>query len=473
MKKLWIYLLLLCILNSIVLFDQSFGINIIIFTIPFLIFLLVYMKVNKLINNKKGLLFLIPILVLSTVSSFYSNIFILLNVLVIPVLYILFFVYTTDPTYNIIDLLKKAILYIFLPFGKIGNLFLVVTSGIREKVKLNDNTKKFLKALLIVVPITLLVLWLLTSADMVFGNYFSKVFKIFDYIPKTNIIGRIIVILILFTYIGSTLIYSMNPEKTETKRKTLDYYTIRLLLTVLNIIYIVFDIIQIRSLLLHHVGNTITYAEYARQGFFQLMFISVINLIIILLSKSTKETKYNKIMSISMIFLTLIIIASSFIRMYLYESTYGYTILRLGVYVILITEVLLLIPTIIYVFNPKFKILRSYLYITIFVYTFINLFSIEKIITENNIKRYYIKDDIDIMYLENYNYDNIPQLYDLFKKTEDEELKEQIINYLGTMKYNLKNDNDSIFEYSLSKEQAKEVLDKIKIKDNKIYIRTE
>ena len=339
MKKLWIYLLLLCILNSIVLFDQSFGINIIIFTIPFLIFLLVYMKVNKLINNKKGLLFLIPILVLSTVSSFYSNIFILLNVLVIPVLYILFFIYTTNPTYNIIDLLKKATLQIFLPFGKIGNFFVVVTIGIREKVKLNDNTKKFLKALLIVVPVTLLVLWLLTSADMVFGNYFSNIFKVFDYIPNTNIIGRIISILILFTYIGSVLIYSINPEKTETKRKNLDYYTIRLLLTVLNVIYIVFDIIQIRSLLLHHVGNTITYAEYARQGFFQLMFISVINLIIILLSKSTKETKYNKIMSISMIFLTLIIIASSFIRMYLYESTYGYTILRLGVYIILITEV--------------------------------------------------------------------------------------------------------------------------------------
>lgn len=473
MKKLWIYLLLLCILNSIVLFDQSFGINIIIFTIPFLIFLLVYMKANKLINNKKGLLFLISILVLSTVSSLYSNIFILLNVLVIPVLYILFFVYTTNPTYNIIDLLKKATLQIFLPFGKIGNFFVVVTIGIREKVKLNDNTKKFLKALLIVVPVTLLVLWLLTSADMVFGNYFSNIFKVFDYIPNTNIIGRIISILILFTYIGSVLIYSINPEKTETKRKKLDYYTIRLLLTVLNVIYIVFDIIQIRSLLLHHVGNTITYAEYARQGFFQLMFISVINLIIILLSKSTKETKYNKIMSISMIFLTLIIISSSFIRMYLYESTYGYTILRLGVYIILITEVLLLIPTIIYIFNSKFKILRSYLYITIFVYTFINLFSIERIITENNIKRYYIKDDIDIEYLENYNYDNIPQLYELFNKCKDEQLKEQIINYLGTMKYNLKNDNDSIFEYSLSKEQAKEVLDKIKIKDNKIYIRTE
>ena len=201
------------------------------------------------------------------------------------------------------------------------------------------------------------------------------------------------------------------------------------------------------------------------------MFISVINLIIILLSKSTKETKYNKAMSTTMIFLTLIIIASSFIRMYLYETTYGYTILRLGVYIILITEVLLLIPTLIYIFNPKFKILRSYLYITIFVYTFINLFSIEKIITENNIKRYYIKDDIDIEYLENYNYDNIPELYKLFKKTDDEELKKEIVFYFYNMKNNMKFENDSIFEYSYSKDQAKKILNKLKAKDDKIYFK--
>ena len=289
MKKAWIYLLLLCILNSILLYGQCLGINVILFNVPFLIFLIIYLKVNNLIKNKKGLLFIIPILILSIIPTFYSNIFVLLNAIVIPILYILLFIYTMYPTYNIIDLLKKGILQIFLPVGKIGNFFRVVTSGIREKVKLTDKTKKTLKALLIVVPITILVLWLLTSADMVFGNYFSNIFKVFDYIPNNNIIQRTIVVFLLFTYIGSTLIYSINPENTETKRKNLDYVTIRLLLTVLNIIYVVFDIIQIRSLLLHQVGNTITYAEYARQGFFQLMFISVINLIIILLSKSTKK----------------------------------------------------------------------------------------------------------------------------------------------------------------------------------------
>ena len=109
--------------------------------------------------------------------TFYSNIFVLLNAIVIPILYILFFIYTIDPTYNIIDLLKKGILQIFLPFGKIGNFFRVVTSGIKNKIKITDKTKKTLKALLIVVPITLLVLWLLTSADMVFGNYFLRFLK--------------------------------------------------------------------------------------------------------------------------------------------------------------------------------------------------------------------------------------------------------------------------------------------------------
>lgn len=460
MKKAWVYLLLLCILNSVLLYEQSFGINVILFTIPFIVFLLVYLKINKLIKNKKGLLFIIPIIILSGACSIYSNIFIFLNVLVVPILYILFFIYTIDPTYNILDLIKKGFYHIFLPFSKIANLYRIVTYSIGEKIKLTDNIKKTLKALLIVIPITALVLWLLSSADMVFGKYFSNIFKFFSNFPNYNIISRTIIILILFTYIGSTLIYSLSVKKTETKRKTLDYFTIRLLLTVLNIIYVVFDIIQIRSLLLHHVGNTITYAEYARQGFFQLMFISLINLIIILLSKSTKETKYNKAMSLSMIFLTLIIIVSSFIRMYLYESTYGYTVLRLCVYLILITEVLLLIPTIIYILNPKFKVLRSYLYITIFVYTFINLFSMENIITDNNIKRYYKKHDIDIEYLENYNYDNVPLLYEFYNKCSDKELKQEIEYYFSSMKYSIELDNDNIFEYSYSKAQAQEILDK-------------
>lgn len=460
MKKAWIYLLLICIINSILLYGQSLGINVIIFTIPFLIFLVVYLKINKLIKNKKGLLLIIPILILSSTYLFYNNVFTYLNILVIPILYILLFIFTITPTYNFIDLLKKGIYMVFQPFENIGSLNRVVTASIKKKIKLSNDTSKKIKSILIVIPIVIVILSLLNSADMVFNSYFKSIFNNFHNLSIYNIMGRIIMIIVLFTYIGSTFIYLLKIDKTETKKLEIEYYTIRLLLTVLNIIYVLFDIIQIRSLLLHHVGNTISYAEYARSGFFQLMFISVINVIIILLSKNTKETKYNKIMSLLMVFLTLIIIVSSFMRMYLYESTYGYTVLRLGVYIILITEVLLLIPTIIYIFNSKTKILRYYLYITIFVYTFINLFSIEDIITKNNIERYYKKKDIDIDYLENYNYDNIPLLINFYHKCDDKEIKENLKYYFNDIKDQLKVDNNSIFEYSISKEQAKRKLKK-------------
>ena len=61
MKNVFFYTLLLVVLNSILIVNQSLGINVILFTIPLLVFLYYYLKLNKLIKNKKGLLFFIPI----------------------------------------------------------------------------------------------------------------------------------------------------------------------------------------------------------------------------------------------------------------------------------------------------------------------------------------------------------------------------------------------------------------------------
>ena len=59
-----IYIIILCIWNSILFFDNSTGINVVLFTIPLLIYLFYVFKINKLIYNKWGLLFFIPIIIL-------------------------------------------------------------------------------------------------------------------------------------------------------------------------------------------------------------------------------------------------------------------------------------------------------------------------------------------------------------------------------------------------------------------------
>jgi len=223
--------------------------------------------------------------------------------------------------------------------------------------------------------------------------------------------------------------------------------------------------------MLHHVGDKINYAEYARSGFFQLMFISILNIIILLISKRNSNTKYNKIMELLMTGLTLIIIISSFLRMHLYEATYGYTLLRLGVYIILTTEVILLIPTILYILKEKYPILKSYLIVVVSVYTFINLFSIENIITKNNINRYYDTGKIDIEYLKNNNNDNIPQLVELYKNVIEakdienrEEVKILLEIYLDEDFIDKNSKTNSIFEYNISKEKAIKAIDTIKKK---------
>ena len=474
MKKNLIYILIICIIHSILLYQKLLGINVILLTIPLLLVLYKFLKDNDLIKNKKGLLFMIPIIILSITYFVYDNIFKEFNVLVIPALYLLMYVYTIRPTNNLITLIVQMARTAFKPLDKVSNFIKETKQSLEERLKIKGDNKKKIKSIIVVIPVVIVVLVLLSSADMVFGNMFSSVLDIFQDTPIDNIIGRMIVGVILFIYMGSLMKYlyeSFPQEKDEDRYVKAEEFTIKLLLTTLNVIYVIFDIIQIHSLMLHHVGDKINYAEYARSGFFQLMFISILNIIILLISKRNSNTKYNKIMELLMTGLTLIIIISSFLRMHLYEATYGYTLLRLGVYIILTTEVILLIPTILYILKEKYPILKSYLIVVVSVYTFINLFSIENIITKNNINRYYDTGKIDIEYLKNNNNDNIPQLVELYKNVIEakdienrEEVKILLEIYLDEDFIDKNSKTNSIFEYNISKEKAIKAIDTIKKK---------
>lgn len=474
MKKNLIYILIICIIHSILLYQKILGINVILLTIPLLLVLYKFLKDNDLIKNKKGLLFMIPIIILSITYFVYDNIFKEFNVLVIPALYLLMYVYTIRPTNNLITLIVQMARTAFKPLDKVSNFIKETKQSLEERLKIKGDNKKKIKSIIVVIPVVIVVLVLLSSADMVFGNMFSSVLDIFQDTPIDNVIGRMIVGVILFIYMGSLMKYlyeSFPQEKDEDRYVKAEEFTIKLLLTTLNVIYVIFDIIQIHSLMLHHVGDKINYAEYARSGFFQLMFISILNIIILLISKRNSNTKYNKIMELLMTGLTLIIIISSFLRMHLYEATYGYTLLRLGVYIILTTEVILLIPTILYILKEKYPILKSYLIVVVSVYTFINLFSIENIITKNNINRYYDTGKIDIEYLKNNNNDNIPQLVELYKNVIEakdienrEEVKILLEIYLDEDFIDKNSKTNSIFEYNISKKKAIKAIDTIKKK---------
>ncbi len=469
MKNYILFIFLFVVLHSVLFYNRLFALNVILFVIPLLIFLVIVLKQNKKIKNKWGLLFILPIILVSASYFIYDNNFIrTFNALAIPGLIIMMYIYTIEPTYKIPEFIKNVTYLIFEPFSCIGKFYNLVGLKLSKIFKISETGRKRIKSFLIVIPIVIIILLLLSSADMIFNNIFEKFFNLFEKIKIDHILGRVIRGLIIFTYLGAVinyLIFNYKGEKVkETKPFKMDSYTIKLLLTSLNVIYLIFDFIQIKSLMLHQVATNINYAQYARSGFFELMAISFINLVIILISKHSKEeTKYSKTMSIIMVLLTLIIIISSAFRMHMYESAYGYTELRLFVYVSLITEIILLIPTAAYILTSKTNIFKHYMIILVTVYTMLALTPLDYIIANNNINRYYDKGKIDIEYLENYSCDNVPLLIELHDKTDEKELKDNIANYLQSNEFcNVKD----FREYNISRVKAKKEIKKL---TNKVF----
>ena len=462
MKKLSIFILLLSILNNLLFFNQRMGINVIIFFSILLCFIYFFFKKENMINNKKGLLYLIPIFLIGISYSIYDNTFFrIFNLIVICFLLLLTCIYTIRPTYHLGEIIGHCISIVFDALSKIDDFLESFRNDISDIFKMSDNNKRIFKSIIIVVPIVIVVLLLLSSADMIFGNIFKDFVNVFKNISIDTIIDRFVWIAILFVYGGAVLTYLLNDYrdvKIQAKpMKKIDSYTIKLLLVSLNIIYLIFDFIQIRSLIFHNMSMDIPYSTYARQGFFQLMGISIFNIIVLLLTKKTNENKFIKGNSLLMVVLTFIIIVSSFLRMSMYEAAYGYTLLRLLVYVSLITEVIMLIPTIIYIIKDKYNVIRSYIIIITCCYTILSLFPVDYFIAKNNIDRFYKSEKIDVYYLMNNGYDNIPLLIELENKLDNTEDKDALKEYINSMKTR----SDNIFEYNYSRANA---LKKIKSK---------
>ena len=472
MSGLLIFILLLALWHVVLFFGHSLGISVILFMVPLIAFIYYFLSKNNKIKNWHGLLLSVPIIILSLhYLLFNNNTFNVLNYIVILFLLLLMYVLTVKPTYNFKEILFDFAKFVYKPFIYIGEFYKEHLKKFFKGIKISDNGKRLIKTLLIILPIVIIVLLLLSNADPNFKNLFKIVIDFitdilkFEFIDK--LLGKIFMFIVMIFVIGTSTMYLIKDYGKESykvkERKNKDIYTIKVLVTVLNIIYIIFDIIQIKSLFIHSSSSYINYASYARSGFFELMVVSLINMTIILISKNyktdKKNTKYMNIMNILMLFLTLVIIVSSFIRMHLYEVAYGYTVLRLLVDVVLITEVLLMIPTVMYIINSEFNISKAFLIIIICVYCCVNYINIDCFIANKNINRYNNGSKLDIEYLETYTTDNIPILINLYNSTDDNKIKSELLDYFEVIRDT--NKINSWEEFNISKYRTIKQLEKL------------
>ena len=228
--------------------------------------------------------------------------------------------------------LESIILLTFGSIGELGRPFKDGAHFLRTREKKGKGLYVAL-GMLIAFPLLAVVLALLASADAVFRDMTDRIFSNLNFDIIMNVCFRI-----GFLFFASYLMLSFLCKKTfsaevQDRRKGEPLLAITIT-TLLSLIYLVFSGIQIIYLFLGQMQlpEGYTYAEYAREGFFQLLAVSILNLVIVLFCMTFfRDSKLLKGVLIVMSLCTFIMIASSALRMIIYIRYYYMTFLRLFV----------------------------------------------------------------------------------------------------------------------------------------------
>ena len=511
MKKIVVGSIFFSILHSILFWNQKLGISMLIFVggLSFYFYKII-VESNKM-KNKKALFWLVPILLLSSSYFIFNNrLFRILNGFVIPILFIVMLIELEEKEIQAKGFFWNILGCFVRPINKIGEAL----DKIREKreeitgeLKSWEKIKLFFKSVLIILPVIIIVLILLSSADESFasifdgiGNFISGILwngNFIDFLIRVFIFVIVLFYLLSFSYqlvtekclqqetkeIEEFSIWTEEEKKKmaeDEKRK--GNFTSKLLLISLNLIYLVFVLVQIKNFILtiKNIDENFGYSSYARQGFFQLMITSLINFLVLLKLKITKNTnqkdKKLKVLGIFLLVFTICLDLIAGMRMFLYEQEYGYTYLRLLVYFVLITEIFITIPIFISLSGKKINLFRSILIIISITYVVLNFINIDNLIARNNINRY-LKDpenvDLDMSYiLYSTGIDATEQkirVLSLGTSNLSEKAKENLKsdqemtrNYLEMQREYIQNQDRSIFEFNLSELKAQNLLKNLK-----------
>lgn len=258
-------------------------------------------------------------------------------------------------------------------FMSIGELARPVQDGAayqkNRSGKKSRTTGYIMIGLAISVPLLLVVLALLASADVFFLEMTRKVLGTINLPNIMNIIFRI-AFMFFFSYMLTAYLCKKQIREEVKDHRTGEPIIAITVTAMLTFVYLIFSVVQIAGLFLGQLKlpDGYTYAEYARQGFFQLLAVSILNLIIVLVCMSFfRKSKVLKVILTMMSLCTFIMIASSAMRMLIYIRFYYLTFMRILVLWALALLVVLFLGILISIYAEKFPLFRySMAVVTVF-----------------------------------------------------------------------------------------------------------
>lgn len=422
------------------------------------LYFFLFWNINRNIEKKPtlkldfNLLLGISIMSLSLTYFFFSNpIFAVLNFFMIPILLVTHTLLLTSNNWHkwfealfLADLLYG---FTYRPLKHFLKPFLLITSKARSSASLSKYSVagKVLVGFIVTIPLLIVIVPLLASADDVFRYFIEQIPNLFRDFNPSRWIAQSLVVFIITCLVFSYLSSLFHPKtvsadklanlKTISPGTFLDPITVTTLLVLIDTLYVVFIAIQFSYLfgsLTDGLPTNFTYAQYARKGFFELVAVTLINLVILLgnlnfiKASGRKIDKVVRLLNTILVVSTFIMLLSAHFRMSLYEEAYGFTYLRILTHAFMGYLFVLFSLSLVKIWRQSVPLLKSFLIVSIVAYTILNYINIDKIIVKNNIERYNQGAPIDISYLTTLSYDALPQLVDFMNGTTDSTLENNL-----------------------------------------------
>jgi len=358
-------------------------------------------------------------------------------------------------------LFETSLLSLIIAFPLLGR---AINQQQDSSTQNKQTVRRVIVGLLIALPFLLVFTALFASADLLFNKLVEN---IVDAINLPDIFGHFFLTLFLAWPIIGGMAYALtrkqewklflkfteprpeiegdeqNEEAGEDDSSAAPPRTLRSLLhtvessTVLfsiDLLFLIFVVIQFAALFGGDEflkSQNLTYSEYARRGFFELLTVSLITLGLVLVidfitqRESSRQQVIFLVGSGLMIGMTIIILVSAFQRMSLYEWAYGFTRLRVYPHVFMVWLALLLAAFLATLLTQRVRLFATAALIACmgFVAT-LDILNPDVFIVRQNIQRYHNGEELDAAYLGTLSEDAVPYLIPLLHDYGDETQEE-------------------------------------------------
>lgn len=357
--------------------------------------------------------------------------------------------------------------------SSIEYVFSIVEDGINYRN--NHNTKEknplvgyIFIGVIVSIPLLIVVLCLLGSADYFF-------FKLLDDTilkPLQNLDFSNFDLLIMLA-VGLVYSYGFVKKLTDQSVSLNIPVIIRkpaaiavTINVILGFVYFVFSVLQVFNLFLGNakLPDGYTYAEYAREGFFQLVVVCLINMVLVLIFLYFFENKPVLKITLTVICAcTYLMIVSSAYRMYMYVNVYQLTYTRVFVFWALLVIFMIMNGITIYIYNREFNLFKYAMIMLTILYIGFAYIKPEALIAKNNLSEKFYNssscEKIDYRYLFRLSSDATPEMVKALIREDDELGMEKVLltrwaeNAIGNDELSIREFNFSTyFEYKALKQ---------------------